>query len=76
MGRGAARGLKKRRRVQAPPPWVGPFILWPESTEGMRGGWLRKGREAWVMGQLSIFTDFDHLNREMFTVFDDDFHGH
>ena len=23
----------------------------PESTEGMRGGWLRKGREAWVMGQ-------------------------
>ena len=26
--------------------------------------------------QLSIFTDFDHLNREMFTVFDDDFHGH
>ena len=26
--------------------------------------------------QVSIFTDFDHLNREMFTVFDDDFHGH
>ncbi|MCY4414898.1 MAG: hypothetical protein OXE87_01085 [Chloroflexi bacterium] len=25
---------------------------------------------------MSIFTDFDHLNREMFTVFDDDFHGH
>ena len=25
---------------------------------------------------LSIFTDFDHLNREMITVFDDDFHGH
>ena len=25
---------------------------------------------------LSIFTDFDHLNREMFTVFDQDFHGH
>ena len=23
----------------------------PESTERMRGGWLRKGREAWVMGQ-------------------------
>ena len=22
----------------------------PESTEGMRGGWIRKGREAWVMG--------------------------
>ena len=26
--------------------------------------------------QVSIFTDFDHLNREMITVFDDDFHGH
>ena len=29
-----------------------------------------------VWNELSIFTDFDHLNREMFTVFDDDFHGH
>ena len=25
---------------------------------------------------VSIFIDFDHLNREMITVFDDDFHGH
>ena len=25
---------------------------------------------------LSIFTNFDHLNREMFTIFDRDFHGH
>ena len=29
-----------------------------------------------LWGALSIFTDFDHLNREMITVFDDDFHGH
>ena len=29
-----------------------------------------------VVAQVSIFTDFDHLNREMITVFDDDFHGH
>ena len=28
------------------------------------------------LNRLSIFTDFDHLNREMITVFDDDFHGH
>jgi len=25
---------------------------------------------------VSIFANFDHLNREMFTVFDRDFHGH
>ena len=25
---------------------------------------------------VSIFTNFDHLNREMFTIFDRDFHGH
>jgi len=31
---------------------------------------------AALLDAVSIFTNFDHLNREMFTVFDRDFHGH
>ena len=44
--------------------------LWGRRLSGP-GGPGQASRTA-----LSIFTNFDHLNREMFTVFDRDFHGH
>ena len=33
----------------------------PESTERMRGGWLRKGREAWVMVQCPDAAGFERV---------------
>ena len=36
----------------------------PESTEGMRGGWLRKGREAWVMVQCPDAAGFERVRVE------------
>ena len=36
----------------------------PESTEGMRGGWIRKGREAWVMVQCPDAAGFERVRVE------------
>ena len=45
--------------------WIVPRLECQHLAE-MLGGYFR----------VSIFTNFDHLNREMFTVFDRDFRGH
>ena len=36
----------------------------PESTERMRGGWIRKGREAWVMVQCPDAAGFERVRVE------------
>ena len=48
--------------------WGRQYGLDPQSTWRM----LNEGR---LPPQLSFFTDFDPVNREMFTVFDRDFQG-
>ena len=39
-------------------------IIKPESTERMRGGWIRKGREAWVMVQCPDAAGFERVRVE------------
>ena len=43
---------------------IDPDKLKPESTERMRGGWIRKGREAWVMVQCPDAAGFERVRVE------------